>query len=942
MLKNLTSQKSKILVLGFILIILAGFFSFVPTTQAQVGITYYDATHPPLLYSQNSPGACTANGTTTYVTYTVCNIRFAGQGFKWVPTEKASEGLCTPAGGIGGIAGTGPHNSVELTCILAGGSWDGTKIIQNGKIVSKNASPSAGSQATDIKGTCYFSKESAFAQANNGATAGYPYTKTQCTNAGSSDWKAGDWTAGATDFTGNTAPSGTQATGGEAPKDPSKMFGVCFGEGNNWYFSAQGCLTSFGYYVLIVIPSWILYITAYMFNSMLALTLGTVLYNNNFLPEAWRIVRDFSNIFFILVLLYISIKMILGLGGAGVKKTVASVIVAALLINFSMFMTKVVIDASNILALIFYNKIQVTRPALELSGVAGPTPGGVAIDSRATDTYKPLTIAEKNRVKEQDIAGGIAAAFNPAKFINASLPEVLHTKLEQSGGFDECVKNAGGVIDNIANTVAIGTSPIIGTVGSVVTGATSGVGVGTVARCSLLSSGSTEALPFAIALGIEVTSAAIFLFAAYAFFIAGLAFIGRLIELWVLIIFSPFAFMSLSIPDLQKRKYFGFDDWSKRLISVSFMAPIFMFFLLLITKLIQIDIFKDVFVGIGSADATVFRTLFILAFPAVIYLTMLYKATKFAKEGAGEFGSAVIKYGQVAAAAIGGLTLAAASGGTSMALTATLGKAGSAINKNRGLIDAENQGGFRGFLAGRLRDVGKFAGTSSFDPRATKLGAKFKSATGINAGEAKQGFEQRQKARDEKRRKRLEGMKVNENDELTHNLHNLEEDLQSLLRDHSHAIEQIDKQIESARTNANDLKSAAAVNPAAMSRVVNPATGALMTNQEAANHYQNELENYKQQKDDIRNARGAFAGATVNGRSIRDLQVTAIPDAKNAIDTKNRDVARIFAEGLRTPGPVLRAARFLGSPVTADSAHARDITAHAIIMETKLPDSVAK
>jgi len=51
----------------------------------------------------------------------------------------------------------------------------------------------------------------------------------------------------------------------------------------------------------------------------------------------------------------------------------------------------------------------------------------------------------------------------------------------------------------------------------------------------------------------------IMLFAAYAFFISGLAFVGRMIELWILIIFSPFAFMSFSVPFLSKTKYIG---WS--------------------------------------------------------------------------------------------------------------------------------------------------------------------------------------------------------------------------------------------------------------------------------------------------------------------------------------------------------------------------------------------
>ena len=78
-------------------------------------------------------------------------------------------------------------------------------------------------------------------------------------------------------------------------------------------------------------------------------------------------------------------------------------------------------------------------------------------------------------------------------------------------------------------------------------------------------------------LGIVVIAGAIMSFAAYCFFVSGLAFLARMIELWVLIIFSPFAFMSFAVPKLSGTEYIGWDDWFKRLMKGRFMAPVFMF-----------------------------------------------------------------------------------------------------------------------------------------------------------------------------------------------------------------------------------------------------------------------------------------------------------------------------------------------------------------------------
>lgn len=76
----------------------------------------------------------------------------------------------------------------------------------------------------------------------------------------------------------------------------------------------------------------------------------------NSINNAWKLVRDICNMAFIFVLLYAAIQQILGIG-KDVKGLIVRVVVVAVLINFSLFFTKFVIDISNIFALMFYDAI---------------------------------------------------------------------------------------------------------------------------------------------------------------------------------------------------------------------------------------------------------------------------------------------------------------------------------------------------------------------------------------------------------------------------------------------------------------------------------------------------------------------------------------------------------------------------------------------------------
>ncbi len=64
----------------------------------------------------------------------------------------------------------------------------------------------------------------------------------------------------------------------------------------------------------------------------------------------WETVRDIFNLTFIFGLVYIGFKMILNTGDTNARRMLVHIILAALLVNFSLFFTKFVIDFSNVAA----------------------------------------------------------------------------------------------------------------------------------------------------------------------------------------------------------------------------------------------------------------------------------------------------------------------------------------------------------------------------------------------------------------------------------------------------------------------------------------------------------------------------------------------------------------------------------------------------------------
>lgn len=153
--------------------------------------------------------------------------------------------------------------------------------------------------------------------------------------------------------------------------------GVCFKFDFGFILDIPNCIEQ-GLYYLMYMLSLVLGFLGIVLNWVIKFT---ILNMSKYVSElsvinaAWEVFRDLANILFIFLLLYLSIQTILQTDGGEVKHTLSKLLIVALLLNFSLFFTKVIIDSSNILTITIYEKIVPRGATLET--VAGSKEWGL-------------------------------------------------------------------------------------------------------------------------------------------------------------------------------------------------------------------------------------------------------------------------------------------------------------------------------------------------------------------------------------------------------------------------------------------------------------------------------------------------------------------------------------------------------------------------------------
>ncbi|TSD03182.1 MAG: Uncharacterized protein Athens071416_243 [Parcubacteria group bacterium Athens0714_16] len=373
-------------------------------------------------------------------------------------------------------------------------------------------------------------------------------------------------------------------------------------------------------FVWIPILSWILTVMGNLLDHSITFSLDMT--NISTIPGikiGWVIVRDLVNMVFIFILLYIAISTILGTDGAASKKTLANMVVAIILINFSMYIAGLIIDAGNIVALTFRN-------AIVTQGNSGGLGALVMKVSKISESYEP-------------------SGFGYTNFISAAV------------------------------------------------------------RATLMS----------------VT--------IYAFFLASMLFVVRIVSFIILLILSPIGFIGSLSPKFAEQS----KKWWTTLINQTLVAPVFLFFFYIIAQITSSDgLFRNTLGTKDAMDVTYY-------FNFVIIIGLILTAVKLSKQFSGELGGKVAGFastvGKMALGAAGAATL----GGLAIAGRGIAGRGASAIlsKTGEGLAEAGSKGGIKGLGARfALRGL-KGTEKASFDVRGTELGKKTLGlAKGISFGKA--------------------------------------------------------------------------------------------------------------------------------------------------------------------------------------------------------------
>jgi len=175
-----------------------------------------------------------------------------------------------------------------------------------------------------------------------------------------------------------------------------------------------------------------------IFDFVLQFTVSDVsnTYKNYFekaVKTLWVLFRDFGNIVIIFSLLYLAIKTILQGNGFADKKNLSMILIAAILMNFSLFFTKIVFDASNIVSIEIYK------------GISG---GSGAAKNQATGLATQL-VQSFGIIQSQETQSLGTKVYN---FLKRGIPGPV--RAVSSFGYDLFTGN-GNKLDDIGNDIAM-------------------------------------------------------------------------------------------------------------------------------------------------------------------------------------------------------------------------------------------------------------------------------------------------------------------------------------------------------------------------------------------------------------------------------------------------------------------------------------------------------
>jgi hypothetical protein len=165
--------------------------------------------------------------------------------------------------------------------------------------------------------------------------------------------------------------------------------------------------------IMLRFGGWILVLAGNLFDKLVEYVIinfkGTLdlLGVTSVIDKGWTLFRDVANIFIIGIFTFISISIILGIQAFGQKKFIARVLIVAVLINFSLLFTKMIIDASNFVAYSIHSQLSQSGGVFKLNeGISASFLKPMGVNTTGDTEALVKAIAEK-----KDYGGGRVLAF---------------------------------------------------------------------------------------------------------------------------------------------------------------------------------------------------------------------------------------------------------------------------------------------------------------------------------------------------------------------------------------------------------------------------------------------------------------------------------------------------------------------------------------------------
>jgi hypothetical protein len=257
-------------------------------------------------------------------------------------------------------AATAPSNTVPESAIKGQPNWSSTSCS-----LKTQASDAAGSEGLGmiLSSDCFINtltKQSATCTGTQGDGYG---SILSCTIVNPD--KSTQVTANAQDVLSNTnvtSSTKTNAAGqvishtqSTSPIDPNAGKNCNLSNIQNCMYAAIAAVAL----SLLSLAGFILGFVGSLFNWVVVYTVfefGSYFGNSTGLLVGWGILRDIGNIVLLFAFIFLGVLMILNLESINTRKAIPALLIAALLLNFSLFITEAVIDVSNVISAGLYNQ----------------------------------------------------------------------------------------------------------------------------------------------------------------------------------------------------------------------------------------------------------------------------------------------------------------------------------------------------------------------------------------------------------------------------------------------------------------------------------------------------------------------------------------------------------------------------------------------------------